>query len=68
MAVEDNLKQTHLQSNHSFYHLQVSCPGAYKHLHLRGHGRCASSAQSPREECKRFMMDGYTLLLFLKGG
>ena len=51
-------KRTHFQSNTEMQHLHITCKGGHKHLHLRGKGRAASSAQYPEGECKRIMQDG----------
>ena len=50
-------KRTHFQSSHELHHLQIKCPGGHSHMHLRGGGRAASSAQYTTEECHRIMLD-----------
>ncbi|MDP7647743.1 MAG: hypothetical protein QGH82_06730, partial [Candidatus Woesearchaeota archaeon] len=61
-------KRTHFQSSHILHHLQVLCQGGHEHLYLRGHGRAASSAQYPKEECERIMNDGLVSAGASEGG
>jgi hypothetical protein len=65
---EASKKRTHFQSNQLFHHLQMLCKGGHKHLNLRGHGRAASSAQYPTEECRRIMLEAITPVETFEGG
>jgi hypothetical protein len=72
--VAENLKEKQLRNvpifktNQPFHHLQMLCKGGHKHLNLRGHGRAASSAQYPTEECRRIMLEAITPPETFEGG
>ena len=61
-------KRTHFQSAYPLHHLQSLCSGEHEHLHLRGNGRAASSAQYPPVECRRIISEAENFIAVSEGG